>query len=158
MLSMLAAKYRLQKDVDIERVLKTKRGVFDTACGIKYAKNALLNSRFTVVAGVKVSKNAVDRNRMKRQYREILRKLLPRITSGYDIMLLIGKPALTLTYEEKEQRLNRVFAKAGLLAPPFAKGGTASALRPATGRTGSTTGNSTNRSVSAHPVARSRAK
>lgn len=134
---MLSAKYRLHKDIDIERVLRKKRGVFDTACGIKYAKNELKNSRFTVVAGVKVSKNAVDRNKMKRQYREILRKLLPRITSGYDVMLLIGKPALTLSYEEKERRLAGVFSKAGLLAA----------------RSTTKAGDGANRAVPAHPVA-----
>lgn len=133
---MLAAKYRLHKDVDIERVLRKKRGVFDVMCGIKYAKNDLPNSRFTVVAGTKVSKKAVDRNKMKRQYREILRALLPRITPGYDVMLLIGKAALPVPYEEKERQLARVFSKAGLLAH----------------RAPAKTGHVANRPVPAHPV------
>ncbi len=112
---MLPAKHRLQKDTDISKVLAHKRGVFDAACGVKYATNGLEHSRFAVIAGTKVSKNAVDRNKMKRQYREIVHKILPKLKPGFDVMLLIGKPALDLPYEQKKQRLERVLARAGII-------------------------------------------
>lgn len=112
---MLSAAHRLRHDTDIARVLKSKKGVFDAACGVKYARNNLPYSRFAVVVGTKVSKNAVDRNRVRRQYREIVRVHLSAFAPGYDVLFLTAKPALDLDYAKKESRLLRVLDKAGLL-------------------------------------------
>ena len=113
---MFAAKNRLRKDIDVSNALKSKKRVFDAAAGLKYIANNLPDNRITVVVGTKVSKKAVDRNRVKRQYREIIRLLLPELKTGYDMVLLISKPALELEYEQKRQRLTQVFKKAGLLS------------------------------------------
>lgn len=112
---MLKKPNRLRNDKDINDVLKGKKGVFDAVCGIKYTKTKLDVSRITVVVGTKVSKNAVDRNWVKRQYREITKAMLPRIQTGYDIVLIVGKGALTLDFAEKAQRLEGIFKKSGLL-------------------------------------------
>ena len=112
---MFADKHRLRNDKDIERVLKSKKSVFDAAAGLKFAANERPECRATVVAGLKVSKNAVDRNRVKRQYREIVRALFPNLKPGYDLVILISKPALALDYEQKRLRLTQVFKKSGLL-------------------------------------------
>lgn len=112
---MLSAAHRLRNETDIAKALKSKKGSFDAACGVKMVPNGLPVSRFTVVVGTKVSKNAVDRNRIKRQYREIIRLLLADIAPGYDVLFLTAKPALDLDYHEKRDRLVRVLRKAGLL-------------------------------------------
>ena len=112
---MFSAKYRLRNDADIAKVLKSKKGAFDAACGVKVRANGLLHSRFTVVVGTKVSKNAVDRNRVKRQYREIIRLHIAELTPGYDVLFLTAKPALALDYHQKQTRLIPVLRKAGLL-------------------------------------------
>lgn len=90
-------------------------GAFDAACGIKVVRNMLTVSRFAVVVGNKVSKHAVDRNRIRRQYREILRVMLPEIKSGCDVLLLAGKTSLSLDYEEKKSRLRSVLYRAKML-------------------------------------------
>jgi ribonuclease P protein component len=112
---MLPLQHRLKKTTDIARVLKSKLGAFDSACGIKMAKNGLANSRFAVVVGVKVSKNAVDRNRVRRQYQDILHGMVKDMKSGFDVLLLTAKPALALDYQEKEQKLRSAMYRAGLL-------------------------------------------
>lgn len=112
---MFPQQHRLRKDLDVMRTLKSKRGVFDVACGIKYFPNGTEYSRFTVVVGSKVHKSAVKRNHVRRQYREIIRLHLAQIAPGYDIALLTSKPALELDYRQKEERLLRVLGKAGLL-------------------------------------------
>jgi len=112
---MFTDKNRLRNDKDVERALKSKKSVFDAAAGLKYVANGLPDSRVTVVVGTKVSKLAVDRNRVKRQYREIIRLLLPTMKSGYDMIILVSKPALALDYEQKRERLTKVFKKSGLL-------------------------------------------
>lgn len=112
---MLPAKYRLRKSTDIARVLKSKLGAFDSACGIKMVKNGLETSRFAVVVGVKVSKNAVDRNRVRRQYQEILYAMMKEMKLGFDVLLLTAKPALALDYQEKEKKLRSTMYRAKLL-------------------------------------------
>jgi ribonuclease P protein component len=112
---MLPAQYRLRKTMDIARVLKSKVGAFDSACGVKMAKNGLSVSRFAVVVGTKVSKNAVDRNRIRRQYREILRLLMKEIKPGFDVLLLTAKPSLAIDYAEKEKKLRSTLYRAKLL-------------------------------------------
>jgi ribonuclease P protein component len=112
---MFASKNRLRSDKDVGRALKSKKSVFDAAAGIKLTPNERQDSRFTVVVGTKVSKNAVDRNRVKRQYREIIRLMLPHLKPGFDVIVLVSKPALELEYEQKREKLTKVFAKAGLL-------------------------------------------
>lgn len=101
--------------MDIARVLKSKLGAFDSACGIKMAKNGLEHSRFAVVVGVKVNKNAVDRNRVRRQYQEILQTMMKEMKPGFDVLLLTAKPALTLDYQEKEKKLRSTMYRAKLL-------------------------------------------
>lgn len=112
---MLSHEHRLRKEKDILRTVKSKRGVFDAACGVKFVKNDLTMSRFAIVVGAKVHKSAVQRNRVRRQYREILRLHRAAIAPGYDIALLTAKPALALDYREKEARLLHVLRKAQLL-------------------------------------------
>ena len=95
--------------------MKKGRSVFDDVCGVKYLKNDFGVSRFTVVAGTKVSKSAVKRNRVKRQYREIVRLALDRIKPGFDVVFLTSSKAIPLDYKEKEERLMKVLGKAKLL-------------------------------------------
>lgn len=112
---MLSAQYRLRKTTDISRVLKSKLGAFDSVCGVKVVKNGLLVSRFAVVVGTKVSKRAVDRNRVRRQYREILQSMIKELKPGYDVLLLTAKPSLALEYQEKEKKLRSALYRAKLL-------------------------------------------
>ena len=94
--------------------LKREQDVFDSVCGVKFLANGGEQSRFVVVVGTKVHKSAVKRNRTKRQYREIIKAHLSRITPGVDVVLLTSKAALELDYHEKEERLLRVLKKAKL--------------------------------------------
>ena len=109
------SKHRLKKEKDIQLVLRKGRGVFDSACGVKYKPSGEEVTRFTVVIGLKVHKSAVKRNRVRRQYREIVRLHLNKIKPGMDMVLLCGKAALELDYKQKEERLLRVLKKAKLL-------------------------------------------
>jgi len=112
---MFSKEHRLRKENEVKSVVKTGKSVFDPVCGIKFKKNDLDVSRFTVVAGLKVSKSAVKRTRVKRQYREIVRLRVERIKPGYDVVMLVSSKAIDLEYADKEERLMKVFKKAGLL-------------------------------------------
>ncbi len=112
---MLQDKSRLRRDKDFKRIFKHGKSVFDSACGAKFEKNGKELSRFAVVVSTKVHKSAVKRNKIRRQYQEIIRLNLENLKIGYDVVLLTSKPALDLNYHEKETRLLKVFKKAGLL-------------------------------------------
>lgn len=112
---MFPSQYRLRRDQDIKRVLSAKTGVFDQVSGVKFVANNQKVSRFSVVVPNKVTKVAVKRNTLRRQYREILRLHLSEIRPGLDVLVLLSKPALDLTYEEKQDRMMHVLRKAKLL-------------------------------------------
>ena len=111
---MFKQENRLRKEHDVKHVLFKGKSVYDPACGVKFAKNTLGTSRFAIVVGTKVHKGAVRRNKIRRQYREIIKKYLDLLKPGYDVVLLTSKPALELEFSEKEERLVKVLRKAGL--------------------------------------------
>lgn len=111
---MFENKNRLRKQTEVQKVVKTGKSVFDPVCGIRFLKNELPDSRFAVVVGTKVSKSAVKRNRVRRQYREILRLNLENIKKGFDIVLFTSPQSLELTYAQKEERMIAVLKKARL--------------------------------------------
>ena len=112
---MFKQENRLRNDADVKAVVKTGRSVFDPICGVKWKKNNKEIARFAVVAGIKVSKKAVDRNRIKRQYREIIKEVLEDMEKGVDVVLLTSSKALELPYQEKREQLHKVLKKARLL-------------------------------------------
>ncbi|TSC76528.1 MAG: ribonuclease P protein component [Parcubacteria group bacterium Gr01-1014_31] len=54
-------------------------------------------SRFAFVVSNKVSKHAVQRNRLRRQLRELVRAMLPEVAGGYDVVVTVqpGRPVRT---------------------------------------------------------------
>lgn len=112
---MFEKQHRLKRDTDFKYVYKKGESIFDSACGLKFEKNDLKISRFAVVVGTKVSKSAVKRNNLRRQYREIIKARIEDLPDGYDMVFLVGKDAIGLEFSEKEHKLIQVFKKAKLL-------------------------------------------
>jgi len=82
---------------------------------MKVRENNLSHSRFGVVVGLKVSKRAVIRNRLRRQIREILRNDLGKIEKRYDVMIIGKKSALEIGFKELETEIRGLFKKIGLM-------------------------------------------
>jgi ribonuclease P protein component len=91
---MFSQQYRLRSEKDVMRTIRSKR--------------------FVIVVSTKVSKSSVERNRVRRQYREICKTLIPQLPS-VDIALLVSKPALDLSFEDMKDQLLKTFVKAKLL-------------------------------------------
>ena len=112
----MRAQNRLAKRKDIERVMKRGCSFFAQDIGIRTVKNNLDISRFTVITSLKISKKAVDRNKLKRRLREILRKeIIPKIKPGFDGIILTRKGLLELGFDELRQILTLTFKKARLI-------------------------------------------
>ena len=111
---MLKTINRLTKDKDFSNVFDNGRSSFNKIIGVKTAANQQTSSRFGILVGVKVSKKAVERNKIKRQIREIIRLKLNEIKSGYDIIIITLPAVLNKNYQDIEQSINRHFKKLGL--------------------------------------------
>lgn len=114
---MLKKIYRLTKDKDFKRVFQKGSSSFDKMLGIKAVENGKRYSRFGILVGTKVSKQAVIRNKIKRQIREIIKLDLKNIKSGFDYVI-ISLPAVDgKFYKEIEESVKNNFKKLTLRAP-----------------------------------------
>lgn len=70
--------------------------------------------RFGFVAGKKIGR-AVARNRAKRWLRESVRRHLPNIVPGWDVILIARGDALRGTFQEMDRAVEEVLRRAALL-------------------------------------------
>jgi ribonuclease P protein component len=112
---MLPIAHRLRKEQDIKTLFAKGRGVFGKPIGLKYMKNGLEQTRFAFVVGTKVSKKAVERNRLKRRAREIVHARIDQIVPGFDVMFLTQKGATDLRMPDLEKSIVDLLKRARLL-------------------------------------------
>lgn len=113
---MLPQAHRLRHEKDIKTLFARGKSVFGDDVGLKFRKNTEDVSRFAVSVGVKVSKRAVDRNRLKRQLREIVRQHIQELSPGYDVMIIGRASALGKKTSVLEEQLMGLFKKTPLCA------------------------------------------
>jgi ribonuclease P protein component len=101
-------KHSLRNKKDFDQVFKAGQSFYCPILGLKAFKNNLGYNRFGIMVGLKVSKKAVVRNKIKRQIREILRKNVVDGKSGYDFVVII----LAKIIEKSRQEIEESFIKA----------------------------------------------
>lgn len=112
---MLSQNNRLKKEKDFAAVLKDRRRTEGKGMFLKNRRNDLKDSRFGIIISKKVSKKAVDRNRIHRQINESIGRLLKEIKKGRDITIITTAEIMKLSSIEIEKSLKEVFVKSGLL-------------------------------------------
>lgn len=114
---MLARIDRITKKEDFEAVYRRGRNFSSGAISMIVRGNSLNFTRFGVVVSIKFSKQAVERNRIKRQIREIVRKKKENIELGQDIVIIARKVnSKTIhTSLELENAIVEIFHKAKLI-------------------------------------------
>lgn len=129
---MLLRENRLTKDRDFNLLLKHGRWENGQIIDLKYlilAKNQIYfpkkedpNSfkkqlKLAFVVGLKVSKSAVKRNRIKRQMREAARLLIKEklLDSGYFLMLVVKKGGDTKKYAEVSEEIKLLLKRANII-------------------------------------------
>lgn len=112
---MLSRKYKLKKDNDFKKVFKQGKNYQSDFIKIKVLKNDLEFSRFGLIVGLKISKKATQRNRIKRRLEEIVRLKLKQIKSGFDIVVLVNQEITEKNYQAIEKTLISLFKKANLI-------------------------------------------
>lgn len=109
---MLSEANRLKKKKDLERVFRRGQGFKEGFLFLKIVSNNLKTSRFAFVISLKVAKKASLRNKIKRRLREIIKIKLPKMKTGFDIVLVTFPGIETQDFQEIEETINKLFKKA----------------------------------------------
>ena len=111
---MLARELRVKKRQDFDSVYKKGKSY---SC--KYLKVYVLSTdlpiqRFGFSISKKVSKRAVDRNKLKRQISFIIREELHSLKSNIDLVFVLRSSILDLPFAEMKSNINNLLEKANL--------------------------------------------
>ncbi|MCU0679729.1 MAG: ribonuclease P protein component [Planctomycetes bacterium] len=111
---MIFKQVRLANHNDFLKVFKTGRSYYSKNIGIRSALNDLGLNRIGILVGLRVSKIAVKRNKVKRIIRGILLKEKEELNSGNDIVVIVQPGILDKKSTEIEAELKIALKKAGL--------------------------------------------
>ena len=112
---MLPRKHRLTKEKDFNKTFKSGKSCFSKILGVKSLPNNLVYCRFGFVVSNKVSKKATQRNKIKRQLRDITHQELKNIKTGYDVLILALAPIIETDYPTIKKEFKNCFKKLNLL-------------------------------------------
>lgn len=101
---MLAKKFRLQIHQWRPAKIFIKKSAHFT---VKTSPNNLDISRFGAIAGSKVFKSSVKRNRLKKIFFDFIRFNKFHLVGGQDVLLIFFPPVAKLTKEEIEKELKK---------------------------------------------------
>lgn len=114
---VLPKQYRLHDYREIEKVKKEGKFLPSPLFGfLLLEKLSQPVSRFSFIVSTKISKKAVERNRIKRVLSETVRNLLPKIKPGFDGVFLAKKSLIGKKKIEIETEIERVFKKSGIMS------------------------------------------
>ncbi|MCD4694496.1 ribonuclease P protein component [bacterium] len=111
---MFKKENRLTKKKDFDNIFKKGRSVFNKVLGLKVIINDLDINRFGVIVSNKISKRAIERNKIKRRIREVLKKEEPVLKKGYDIVVIALAETKQKEYQDLEQILKEKLSKLAL--------------------------------------------
>jgi len=113
---MLPKERRLVNEYDFRRVRLNGKRIIAHPFTLFYLKSsASATTRFGLVVSNKIDRRATARNRVKRLFREGLISLLPRVKSGFDIVLVVRRSALERDARALWLELEEILGKAGIL-------------------------------------------
>jgi len=102
---------RLTKDKEFANVFKNGRSSYDKIMGVKAVATELNYNRFGIMISNKVSKKAVERNKIKRQIREAIKAQVNKMKPGRDIVIIVFPEALGKKYQDFVVSIGNNFKK-----------------------------------------------
>ncbi len=116
LLKMLAKKHRLTGSKDFERVQREGKTFQSQNFGVAYLNRGDAGpSRFAFVVSTKISKDAVDRNTIKRHMSETVRLITPYIKEGFDIVFLAKTSIIRVPADEIMKEIRASVRESGLM-------------------------------------------
>jgi len=110
---MLSFRNRLKKQKDFEKIFKNGKSFKQGSLYLKINKNDLQSSRFGFIISKKFSKKAVERNRIKRILREIVKERIEEVVKGLDVAIIVN-PETKADFQELKKTIDILFKKSGL--------------------------------------------
>lgn len=111
---MLKKENRLTKKNDFDNVFKEKNSFFSKSLIIRTRNNNISTTRFGIVVSAKVSKKAVERNKIKRTLREEIKNNLKNIKKGIDVVIITLPLIKTVKKGQIEKEINCGFKQLNL--------------------------------------------
>lgn len=108
-------RFRLTSSTDFKRVRRLGKSYAHPLIVLVALPNEVDRPRFGIAAGRSLGK-AVQRNRAKRLLRESLRPLIPRISPGWDLLLMARGPMAGADYPQIQAALADLLERARLLS------------------------------------------
>jgi ribonuclease P protein component len=105
---MLSKENCLKKRKDFDNVFKGGKTIAGELIFLKVIKNNLDISRLGFVIGLKISKKAVIRNKIKRQLRGIIKENLSDIKPGLDVIIISKPDIIDKNYQEIKNDLEKL--------------------------------------------------
>ncbi|MBU1255868.1 MAG: ribonuclease P protein component [Patescibacteria group bacterium] len=112
---MLPRKYKLKRDNNFKKVFKQGRYCQENFIRVKFLKNNLEFSRFAFVVGLKISKKAVQRNKIRRQLEKATQLVFNQIKINFDLVIMVEPEIIKNDYQAIEKELINLFKKIKLI-------------------------------------------
>jgi ribonuclease P protein component len=109
-------RYRLQRNDRFQEIRSKGKSLSSDLMVLCALPNGLPHSRFGFSVSTRVG-GAVERNRIKRRLREIMRLRQPWIKPGWDIVVIARRPIRTARYAMLDATCARLLGRAHLLLP-----------------------------------------
>lgn len=105
---MLVKQSRLAKEKDFKKIFKLGKSFYAKIFLVKILANDLEVNRYGIVISTKVSKKSVERNKLKRQFRAVIREFDKKLAVGFDLVIIVSPVALGQEYEFIKSELRKV--------------------------------------------------
>jgi len=112
---MLSSKHRIVEKKDFKKIFRNGRGAKESFLVLKVLPNNLGYSRFAFIVSSKVSKKAVERNRIKRRLRYIIKKRLPYVQGGVDGIFIALPGIKEKSFSEVEKTVTIILKRLRVL-------------------------------------------
>jgi ribonuclease P protein component len=103
--------YRVRKNEEFSKIISEKHSVASAGFVVYFSDRKEEHAR----VGISVSKklgDAVERNRIKRQVREMVKAVTDFETCGKDLIIIVRKPYLERPFSENKKDLETAIKKA----------------------------------------------
>jgi ribonuclease P protein component len=111
---MLSSKNKLKKKNDFDRITKRGKAFSGNFFVMKVLKNNTKETRFGFVVSRKTLKKAVERNKIKRRLRSILKNKIPETKKGYDVVFFAKKGIEKTEFKKLKETVEEFLKKAEL--------------------------------------------
>ena len=95
----------MKRNNDFKKVFEKGKYFQKNFIKIKYLKNGLDKNQFGLIVGIKISKKAVERNRIKRWVEEIIHLNSDQIKTGFNIIIMFNPDIIEKKYSQVEEEL-----------------------------------------------------